>query len=327
MKQYLILLFSLITLPAFADVPRVSAQQFVDLQQGESTYPGYRRAHAKGMCISGEFVSNGNLSRYSTASVFKSSKTPFIGRLSIAGNNPYAPDLKAPVRSLALSFATSQTKQWRVAMNTPPVMAVANPHDFYQQIVAIKKGPEAIGAFFEAHPESADFLQWKANYQPSSSFALETYHSINAFYLVDEQNQRQAVRWEVKPHASTSSLKNSFTGDNALFNEFKQQLSDGPVMFDWVFTLATEQDDEHNPAKRWPQTREKMIAGQIKITQWQAQQGGRCDGINYDPLVLPQGIEATKDPILRARSAAYAESYRRRAVEVLAGDVEEGRDE
>jgi len=42
-----------------------------------------------------------------------------------------------------------------------------------------------------------------------------------------------------------------------------------------------------------------------------------CNVINFDPLVLPVGIKATDDPILNARSAAYAESYRRRAREHL----------
>jgi catalase len=39
--------------------------------------------------------------------------------------------------------------------------------------------------------------------------------------------------------------------------------------------------------------------------------------MNFDPLVLPTCIEPSADPILRARGAAYAESFRRRAKEVL----------
>lgn len=44
--------------------------------------------------------------------------------------------------------------------------------------------------------------------------------------------------------------------------------------------------------------------------------------MNFDPLVLPDGIAATEDPILRARGAAYAESYRRRAKKILLGTDE-----
>ena len=33
------------------------------------------------------------------------------------------------------------------------------------------------------------------------------------------------------------------------------------------------------------------------------QQGGSCNDINYDPLILPQGISGSDDPLLNARSA------------------------
>lgn len=115
-------------------------------------------------------------------SIFQPVSTEFIGRFSFAGNNPLAPDLKAPVRSLALSFAQqyNDDQQWRLAMNTPPVMAVSTPEDFYSQLVALSPNPETgqrdvskIKDFFAAHPESKDFNQWRKNYTPTSSFSTE----------------------------------------------------------------------------------------------------------------------------------------------------------
>ena len=37
--------------------------------------------------------------------------------------------------------------------------------------------------------------------------------------------------------------------------------------------------------------------------------------INFDPLVLPDGIAPSDDPLLSARSAVYSQSYTRRAGE------------
>jgi catalase len=34
--------------------------------------------------------------------------------------------------------------------------------------------------------------------------------------------------------------------------------------------------------------------------------------ITFDPLVLPDGIAGSDDPLLSARSAAYSQSFRRR---------------
>lgn len=42
---------------------------------------------------------------------------------------------------------------------------------------------------------------------------------------------------------------------------------------------------------------------------------GNGRDVNFDPLVLPDGIEPSEDPMLSARSAAYAASYRLRTSE------------
>lgn len=47
----------------------------------------------------------------------------------------------------------------------------------------------------------------------------------------------------------------------------------------------------------------------------EAQDSGPCRDVNYDPTVLPQGIQVSGDPLLAARSAAYADSYLRRTSE------------
>jgi catalase len=81
------------------------------------------------------------------------------------------------------------------------------------------------------------------------------------------------------------------------------------------FTLAGPGDVTADATRAWPASRPRIVAGVLEITQASAQEGGACNGINFDPLVLPRGIEASDDPILSARSAAYAESLRRRARE------------
>ncbi len=312
--------------------PSVTAQQFVNLQQGQKPFAGFRRAHAEGVCLSGRFESNGQLATYSKAAVFKPVSTSFIGRYSIAGNNPSAPDLKAPVRSLALALSANTSEQWRLAMNTPPVMAVATPEAFFQQLQALspdpdtgQRNPDKIKTFFENHPESRAFNEWKAGYQATDSFATEQYHSINAFYLSDEEGHRQAVRWSAVPQA-TAQPDTTLNADNpdALFDEMKQRLQQDTIQYDLIFTLAESGDAVNNPTQPWPDSRQSINAGTVIITDWQPQLGGACDGINYNPLVLPEGIEPSQDPILLARSAAYAESLKRRAQEVFLGERSAG---
>ena len=82
----------------------LTAQQFVDLQENEKPNISFRRAHAKGVCLQGEFEASGLLAPFTTAEFFQKGVQPFIGRFSIGGSNPTAPDLASGVRSLALSF-------------------------------------------------------------------------------------------------------------------------------------------------------------------------------------------------------------------------------
>jgi catalase len=42
------------------------------------------------------------------------------------------------------------------------------------------------------------------------------------------------------------------------------------------------------------------------------QRGAECERINFDPLVMADGIAPTNDPVLQFRSAAYAVSFAKR---------------
>jgi catalase len=212
-------------------------------------------------------------------------------------------------------------------MNTPPVMAVATPEAFFQQLQALspdpitkQRDPEKITAFFKAHPESKAFNDWKADYVPANSFAAERYHSINAFYLHNELGDKQAVRWVARPHKATNNAAMLDTSSaNALQQELASRLDQNAVKFDLIFTLAASNDDENNPTIPWPSDRQTINAGTLSIVSWHNQENAACGDANFDPLVLPQGMSATADPILRARGAVYAQSYRRRAKETLLG--------
>jgi catalase len=300
----------------------VSPGSIVDTQERGGIYAGFRRAHAKGLCLTGTFTSSGDLARYSSASVFGTGSVPVVGRLSTAGANPTAPDVTSPVRSLALQFSLPDGQQWRTAMNTPPVLAVGTPEKFHRQLQALapdpatgRPDPARIAAFFKAHPESAAFREWQASNKPSSSFATTRYHSINAFVLVAPGGERQAVRWAMVPEAAAEPLGEGPHGPDSLQQEFTVRLGDAPVRWTMEFTLAAEGDVTADATRAWPESRERVVAGVLEITGASAQQGAACNGINFDPLVLPRGMEASDDPILSARSAAYAESLRRRARE------------
>ncbi|MGO9508582.1 MAG: catalase, partial [Mycobacterium sp.] len=65
----------------------------------------------------------------------------------------------------------------------------------------------------------------------------------------------------------------------------------------------------------WPPSRRTVDAGTVTISAVQTEDPGNARDINFDPLVLPDGITASDDPIPKARSAVYARSFTRRAEE------------
>lgn len=293
------------------------------LEHNGGVHPGYRRNHAKGVCVIGHFEGNQQASTLSVAGLFGAQSTPVVGRLALPSVNPYAPDSSVPIRSMALRFTLANGQQWRTGMNSMPLFPIGTPEAFYAQMQAGapdpatgKPDPAKMKAFFAGHPEAAPFLAWVKTAKPSASFATETYNSINAFYLVDGQGKRQAVRWAMVPVASDEAGAVAPPDADFLQQDLAQRLLSGPVRWQLHLTLANPGDPVDDASKGWPDDRRVINAGTLVIEKLEAQNDGECRDINYDPTVLPAGIETSGDPLLAARSAAYASSYLRRTGEV-----------
>lgn len=318
----------LIAIGAFAyvngalDPQRLTPARVVDVfEQNNGVHPGYRRNHPKGICVAGYFESNGSAAPWSKAQVFGPGRTPVIGRLALPTGNPYSPDSAAPIRSFAVQFTQPNGQQWRTGMNSMPVFPVGTPEAFIDLQKATgpdpktgKPDPAKPPAFFAAHPEAQPFLAWVKTAKPSASFATETYNSINAFVLVDAQGKRQAVRWSLMPESKGDAPAPD--SKDYLQQDLSDKLASGPQRWSLLLTLANPQDPTNDASKAWPGEHKTVNAGTLVVDSDSPQLSGGCRDINYDPLVLPSGIEGSDDPLLAARSAAYADSYLRRTREV-----------
>jgi catalase len=304
---------------------RLTPKRLVDrLQNNSGVFAGYRRNHAKGVCFTGYFQSNGQAAPYSVAQVFIPGRTQVVGRFAIPGGNPYAPDNSVPVRSMALRFALSNGQQWRTGMNSMPVFPVSTPQGFYQMLQAQrpdpatgKPDPKRVTAFFATHPETTAFRTWAKSAKPSASFATESYYSLNSFVFVDAKGGHHAVRWRMAPQAmdAVGSNTNLAANPEYLGADLQERLTQGPLRWHLLVTLADPSDPINDAAIEWPADRRTIDVGTLVVEHSAPQDNSSCRDINYDPLVLPNGIEASADPLLPARSAAYADSYLRRTSE------------
>jgi catalase len=71
-------------------------------------------------------------------------------------------------------------------------------------------------------------------------------------------------------------------------------------------------DSENNASVAWPEARRHFNAGTLTITHAMAQSGAACEKVNFDPLVMADGIAPSSDPVLLFRSPAYAISFAKR---------------
>jgi catalase len=135
---------------------------------------------------------------------------------------------------------------------------------------------------------------------------------LNAFWFVAESGVRTPVRWSLIPlqHALPPS-----SGPDALFDPLVRQLRAGPLRWRLVLTIGTRDDPTNDATLPWPADRRTVDAGLLTLDSVDTDAKGNARDINFDPLVLPPGIEPSDDPLLSARSAVYAASYRRRTGE------------
>jgi len=280
---------------------------------------GHRRNHAKGICFTGVFESNGAGSALSRAQVFARGQYPALGRFNLATVNPDAADATVRVRGMGLQISTPDGQEWRTAMINAPVFTVSTPRAFYELLLAAgSKDPNAMKAFAAANPEFAGFGAWAKGGAWTGSYAEERFNGLNAFVFVDNAGAKQAVRWSLLPAAQpvpVSPEDLAKRGPNFLEQEITERVGSAPQRWSVVVTVANPDDPTADPTKAWPEDRRTVEVGTLIVQKIEAEADGPCRDINFDPTVLPTGIRVSDDPFPAARSAAYAKSYDLRTAE------------
>jgi catalase len=318
----------------------LTPQKFADaFQAADGLHPGFRRNHAKGVCVSGFFDSNGNGAALSTAAVFQPGRTPVVGRFSLSGGNPFQHDTPNQVRGLGLQLITPAGQEWRTAMINLPVFPANTPQAFYDRTLATvpdpatgKPDPAKMQAFLAAHPETVAALKILKQHPPSPGFADSTFHSLNAFIFTSSQGTTTPVRWIFEP-VESNAAPNADLGTaratdpapttqpaspsdpNYLFDNLIAQINAHPLQWHLILIIGQPGDPTNDATLPWPDTRQQIDAGTLTLDQIQAEDTTPTALLNFDPLVLPPGIAPSDDPLLSARSAVYSASFTRRSGE------------
>jgi len=123
------------------------------------------------------------------------------------------------------------------------------------------------------------------------------------------------VRWRFVPRDGEKRLTDEelkTAGANFLEPALIKRTQQGPLQWDMMVSIGEAGDPQDNPTLLWPDKRQLIKAGTLSITSAMPQKGAACEAINFDPLVMADGIAPGQDPILLFRSSAYAVSFAKR---------------
>lgn len=284
--------------------------------------PGERRNHIKGTCAAGEFVGSAEAGAYSRSALFSGKPVPVVARFSLAGGNPKAPDTARSGRGMALEFKLPDGNLQHMTMLNTPMFGAMRPQTFLDLMIATKPDPatgkpdaEKIRAFKASHPDNLAQAEWLARNNPPASYASSAYFGIHTFKFVGRDDKATLVRWRFVPRDGEQRLSDEemkTSSPNFLEQVLIDRAKRGPVKWDMILAIGVAGDSEDNPTVAWPEHRKQVNAGTLTISSAMPQKGADCEKINFDPLVMADGIAPTNDPILLFRSPAYAVSFAKR---------------
>jgi catalase len=292
------------------------------LEGAYGVHPGQRRNHAKGTCALGTFAGAADTAKYSRSALFSGEPVGVVARFSLAGGDPHARDTEKSPRGMALEFRLPNGRLQHMTMINTPMFFAAMPRTFLDKMLALKPDPAtgkpdpaAYKAFLASHPDTAAQTKFLTVNNPPPSYANTAYYGIHTFKFVNAAGKTTLVRWRFVPRDGEKELSNSGLASlpaNFLEQELIDRTQRAPAIWDMLVTIGEPGDVADDPTVLWPKSRKEVVAGTLMITSARNQDGGGCMDINYDPLVLSDGIAATDDPVLLFRSPSYAASFSKR---------------
>ncbi|HNH34684.1 MAG TPA: catalase family peroxidase [Rhodocyclaceae bacterium] len=284
--------------------------------------PGQRRNHIKGTCAAGEFTGNPDAAAYSRSPLFSGVPIPVVARFSLSGGNPKAPDTAKSGRGMALEFRLPGGVLQHITMLNTPMFGAAKARTFLDLMVALrpdpatgKPDPERLKSFKATHPDNQAQADYLATNNPPASYGNSTYWGIHTFKFLARDGRTTLVRWRFVPQDGERRLTDEeLKGAPADFLEkaLIDRTARGPLRWDMMVTVGEPGDPQTDPTLPWPAGRREVRAGTLSITAAAPQRGAECERINFDPLVMADGMAPTDDPILLFRSPAYAVSFAKR---------------
>jgi len=299
-----------------------------------------RPVHTIGMGVKGEFVASDVARAYCIAEHFNGHPVPVSMRFSNGMGGLEQHDGWSDVRGMAVRFHLKNGTASDLIATTLGEFFVRNVDDFFKFSEIAKREP-----FRRRHwlLKIFDFLQLKmpqrnpypgetqsiaegalryanqhrfsqlgifqvASIGAPESYARASYHAVHTFWVTAPDGVRRPVRFYWQPVAGVNNTDpKAVPKDKYLFDELRERLRRWPARFMLMMTIGEADDAIDDCTKPWPGTRQRIAMGTLTLTEIPEgeEQTAAGERISFNPCRLAPGIEASDDPILKARLDAY----------------------
>jgi catalase len=304
-----------------APAGKATPTQLVDAMNGVfGRHPDARAIHAKGIVLEGSFTPDKSASSISKAPHLQHTAVPVTVRFSNFAGIPDIADnheLSNP-RGFAIKFALADGSVTDIVTHSFNGFPSATADDFRDLLVALGTSgagvakPTPLDTYLGSHPIAKAFLT--APKPAPVSFATLPYYGVNTFKFIAADGKITYGRYQLLPVSGAHFLsadEAAKAAPNYLGDEIRQRVKQGPVQFKLVLQVADRGDKLDDPSIVWPGSRRIVELGTISITKAVADNDAAQKQLLFQPTAVPAGIEPA-DPMITARSAAYAVSYGRR---------------
>lgn len=297
-------------------------EQLVDTltQLSGGPHPGFRSNHAKGIVVEGHFTPAESAAEITKAEIF-TQPHPVVVRYSNATGVPNIADNdgNAFPKGMAIRFQLPEDASADLVTISVNDFPAATPEEFLGLLQAVAASsdsqakPKPVETFLSQHPAALRFVT-TPKLLPES-FATQPFFGVNAFKFTNAQGQSRYGRYRIEPvdgskFVSADAAK-AVDGDY-LMHELPLRLQQGAYRYRISVQLAEAGDEVNNATVIWPESRRVVELGTLTIDKFRTDGATFEKTVMFSPLNLVEGIEASNDPILLARPAAYSVSFSRR---------------
>jgi catalase len=303
------------------------SRDVIDALEGAyGRHQGLRRNHTKGVGALGYFIGNPQAARYSRSALFSGRRVEVVARFSVAGGDPEVSDKDLSPRGAGFEFRLPGGELHHMTLLHTPMFFAMLPQTFLDKFIALKVDPAsgkpnqaAFKQFLMTHRDNDSQFAFLHQNNPPPSYANCAFFGIHTFRFVDAADKEAIVRFRFQPHDGVEYLSASALAaatDEFLIPALFERAKRGSIKWDLIVTLGEAGDSLDDPTILWPADRQEFNAGTLVLDTITPDPRAGSYKINFDPLMMSDGIAATNDPVLLFRSPSYAISHERRLREL-----------